>query len=82
MLRGQYFLFFLQIDLTVELEKLFNKKPRDAMKKRAPRTFKLKRAQMNHLQTLREISEQQQKEKEAAEQKANEPLAGTSTKNP
>lgn len=50
--------FLFQIDVTRELEKLYNKKPANA--KKPPRTFKLKRAQMNHLQTLREISQQRQ----------------------
>lgn len=69
------------MDVTEELEKLYNHKPRDAVKKRMPRTFKLKRAQMNHLQTLREISEQQQQESKG-ERKADEPMPGTSSENP
>lgn len=67
--------------MTEELEKLYNQKPRDAVKKRVPRTFKLKRAQMNHLQTLREISEQQQQGKKE-ERKSDEPMPGTSSQNP
>lgn len=49
-----YFLF--QIDVTNALENLYSKKPNEAKNKRPQRTFKLKRAQMNHLQTLREIA--------------------------
>lgn len=44
------------------LDQFYNKKPSKAKDKRHPRTFKLKRAQMNHLQTLREISAQREKE--------------------
>lgn len=64
--------FIFQINVTEELEKLYNPKPRDVAKKRMPKTFKMKRAQMNHLQTLREISEQQQQN----------PTPGTSTEKP
>lgn len=71
--------FILQIDVTEELEKLYNHKPRDAAKKRMPRTFKLKRAQMNHLQTLREISEQQQQQRR---ENPTGPMPGTSTEKP
>ena len=77
---GQIF-FILQIDVTEELEKLYNQKPKDGAKKRVPRTFKLKRAEMNHMQTLREISEQQRQENKE-EQKTDEPMPGTSKQNP
>lgn len=66
-----------------ELEKLYNHRPRDAVKKRVPRTFKLKRAELNHLQTLREISAQQQQQQGRGgtkeTQKTAEPTPGTST---
>lgn len=83
MLRGRISLSILQIDVTEALEKLYNHRPRDAVKKRPPRTFKLKRAEQNHLQTLREISEQQQQqEKKKEKQNTNDPTPGTSTENP
>lgn len=68
--------------MTEELEKLYNHKPRNAAKKRVPRTFKLKRAQMNHLQTLREISEQQQQQEKKGKQQTDDQMPGTSSQNP
>lgn len=82
MLRDQCSISILQIDVTEELEKLYHHKPRDATKKRGPRTFKLKRAQMNHLQTLRDISEQQQQQNKSEKHKIDDPKPGTSTENP
>ncbi|XP_055325088.1 U7 snRNA-associated Sm-like protein LSm10 [Sitodiplosis mosellana] len=47
-----------EIDVTRALERLYYKKSNEAKNKRPSKTFKLKRAQLNHLQTLREISAQ------------------------
>lgn len=63
---------FFQIDVTKALENLFNRKPSQAKNEPPRRTFKLKRAQMNHLQTLREISAQKDEE-------IDESTAGTSS---
>lgn len=60
-----------QIDVTRELEILYNKIPAASAKK-PPRTFKLKRAQMNHLQTLREISQQRQAKEEDSDNEKGE----------
>lgn len=63
-----------QIDVTQALERLYNKKSNETKNKRPPKTFKLKRAQMNHLQTLREISAHRDKQEQPDSE-----LAGTSS---